>query len=220
MNTKKIELPNYAVLDVTLDKNVLDHLHHLVEKYAPDDAKQQWMLIDDDNRFQKEVLNPIIQEYVTDYGFPEKLKTTHIHDLTFQKFWANYTGKGEYQALHNHDAIWSFVIWLKLPAVANDEQSVKEAMHPDAGDFILTYSDIIGRTRKVNWKLEKQYNEGHMLLFPSDLYHAVYPHFQTDEKRLSLAGDIVINSNVVTDIYDQGMLLGPSNSQEFLKKGS
>mgnify|MGYP005619905069 FL=1 len=93
-------------------------------------------------------------------------------------------------------------------------------MHPDAGDFILTYSDIIGRTRKVNWKLEKQYNEGHMLLFPSDLYHAVYPHFQTDEKRLSLAGDIVINSNVVTDIYDQGMLLGPSNSQEFLKKGS
>ena len=216
MNTKKIELPNYAVLDVTLDKNVLDHLHHLVEKYEPDDAKQQWMLIDDDNRFQKEVLNPIIQEYVADYGFPETLKTTHIHDLTFQKFWANYTGKGEYQALHNHDAIWSFVIWLKLPAVANVEQSVKDAMHPDAGDFILTYSDIIGRTRKVNWKLEKQYNEGHMLLFPSDLYHAVYPHFQTDEKRLSLAGDIVINSNVVTDIYDQGMLLGPSNSQEFL----
>ena len=220
MNTKKIELPNYGILDVTLEKNVLDHLHHLVEKYEPDDAKQQWMLIDDDNRFQKEVLNPIIQEYVTDYGFPEKLKTTHIHDLTFQKFWANYTGKGEYQALHNHDAIWSFVIWLKLPAVANDEQSVKDAMHPDAGDFILTYSDIIGRTRKVNWKLEKQYNEGHMLLFPSDLYHAVYPHFQTDEKRLSLAGDIVINSNVVTDIYDQGMLVGPSNSQEFLKKGS
>tara|TARA_B100000214_G_scaffold204079_1_gene147957 strand:+ start:1086 stop:1748 length:663 start_codon:yes stop_codon:yes gene_type:complete len=220
MNTKKIELPNYGILDVTLEKNVLDHLHHLVEKYEPDDAKQQWMLVDDDNRFQKEVLNPIIQEYVTDYGFPEKLKTTHIHDLTFQKFWANYTGKGEYQALHNHDAIWSFVIWLKLPAVANDEQSVKDAMHPDAGDFILTYSDIIGRTRKVNWKLEKQYNEGHMLLFPSDLYHAVYPHFQTDEKRLSLAGDIVINSNVVTDIYDQGMLLGPSNSQEFLKKGS
>ena len=220
MNTKKIELPNYGILDVTLEKNVLDHLHHLVEKYEPDDAKQQWMLIDDDNRFQKEVLNPIIQEYVTDYGFPEKLKTTHIHDLTFQKFWANYTGKGEYQALHNHDAIWSFVIWLKLPAVANDEQSVKDAMHPDAGDFILTYSDIIGRTRKVNWKLEKQYNEGHMLLFPSDLYHAVYPHFQTDEKRLSLAGDIVINSNVVTDIYDQGMMLGPSNSQEFLKKGS
>ena len=220
MRTKKIELPNYGVLDITLDKEHLDHLHHLVEKYEPDNAMQQWMLIDDDNRFQKEVLRKVIQQYIEDFGIPHRLRTTHIHELTFQKFWANYTGKGEYQALHNHDAIWSFVIWLKLPAVANVEQSVKDAMHPDAGDFILTYSDIIGRTRKVNWKLEKQYNEGHMLLFPSDLYHAVYPHFQTDEKRLSLAGDIVINSNVVTDIYDQGMLLGPSNSQEFLKKGS
>ena len=220
MRTKKIDLPNYGVLDITLDKEHLDHLHHLVEKYEPDNAKQQWMLVDDDNRFQNEVLRKVIQQYIEDFGIPHRLRTTHIHELTFQKFWANYTGKGEYQALHNHDAIWSFVIWLKLPAVANDEQSVKEAMHPDAGDFILTYSDIIGRTRKVNWKLEKQYNEGHMLLFPSDLYHAVYPHFQTDEKRLSLAGDIVINSNVVTDIYDQGMLLGPSNSQEFLKKGS
>ena len=56
MRTKKIELPNYGVLDVTLDKDVIRSFHHLVEKYGPDNAKQQWMLIDDDNRFQKEVL--------------------------------------------------------------------------------------------------------------------------------------------------------------------
>lgn len=220
MKTKKVELPNYGILDVTLDKNHLDHLHHLVEKYEPDNAKQQWMLIDDDNRFQKEVLNTIISNYIQEFGYPEKLKATHIHDLTFQKFWANYTGVGEYQALHNHDAIWSFVVWLKIPSVAKDEQSVPHTMHPEAGDFILTYTDIIGRTRKVNWKLEKQYNEGHMLLFPSDLYHAVYPHFLTNEKRLSVSGDIVINSMVLKGMYDQHMPLGPCNSQEFLKKGS
>ena len=50
MKTKKVELPNYGILDITLDKKHLDHLHHLVEKYEPDNAKQQWMLIDDDNR--------------------------------------------------------------------------------------------------------------------------------------------------------------------------
>ena len=220
MNHKKIELPNYGVFDVTLDHGILDHLHHLVEKYEPDGDKQQWMLIDDDNRFQKEVLNDVVKDYIQEYGFPEKLKSTHVHDLTFQKFWANYTGVGEYQSLHNHDAIFSFVIWLKIPSVASEEQKVPDTMHPEAGDFILTYTDIVGRMRKVNWKLEKQYNEGHMLLFPSDLYHAVYPHFLTNEKRLSLAGDIVINSNVITDIYDQGMLLGSSNSQEFLEKSS
>ena len=89
-------------------------------------------------------------------------------------------------------------------------------MHPEAGDFILTYTDIVGRTRKVNWKLEKQYNEGHLILFPSDCYHAVYPHWLTDEKRISVAGDITINSMVYGRIYDQQMPLGPCNSQEFL----
>ena len=220
MRTKKIELPNYGVLDITLDKEHLDHLHHLVEKYETDNAKQQWMLIDDDNRFQKEVLGKVIQQYIEDFGIPEKLKTTHIHDLTFQKFWANYTGVGEYQALHNHDAIFSFVVWLKIPSCANEEQEAKNAMHPDAGDFVLTYNDICGRMRKVNWKLEQQYNEGHMIIFPSDLYHAVYPHFLTEEKRLSVAGDIAINSMALKGINDQGMLLGPCNRQEFLKKSS
>ena len=184
MRTKKIELPNYGVLDVTLDKEYLDHLHHLVEKYEPDNAKQQWMLIDDDNRFQKEVLGKVIQQYIEDFGIPHRLRTTHIHELTFQKFWANYTGKGEYQALHQHDAIFSFVVWLKIPSCAKEEQESKDGMHPDAGDFVLTYNDITGSVRKVNWKLEQQYNEGHMLIFPSDLFNAVYPHYLTDEKRL------------------------------------
>ena len=174
------------------------------------------MVIDDNNRFQKEVLNEAVKEYVKEWGFPHKLKTTHIHDLTFQKFWVNKTGVGEYHSLHNHDAVFSFVAWLKIPSVAEVEQKVMNTMHPEAGDFILTYNDIIGKTRKVNWKLEKQYNEGHLLIFPSDCYHAVYPHFLTDEKRISVAGDIAINSMALKEINDHGMLLGPCNSQEFL----
>ena len=116
--------------------------------------------------------------------------------------------------------MFSFVVWLKVPSNAKEEQDVMDTMHPEAGDFILTYTDILGRMRKVNWKLEQEYNEGHMLLFPSDLYHAVYPHFLTEEKRLSVSGDIAINSMLLKGIYEQGMPLGPCNSQEFLKKSS
>tara|TARA_S200000501_G_scaffold373852_1_gene421988 strand:+ start:1358 stop:2008 length:651 start_codon:yes stop_codon:yes gene_type:complete len=216
MKSKKINPPNYGFLDVTLEKSHTDFLHSLIEKYEPNKSHQQWMLIDDNNRFQKEVLNEAVREYIKEWGFPEKLKTTHIHELTFQKFWVNRTGKGEYQALHNHDAVFSFVAWLKIPSNAQEEQHTPHTMHPEAGDFILTYTDIVGRTRKVNWKLEKQYNEGHLILFPSDCYHAVYPHWLTDEKRISVAGDITINSMVYGGIYDQQMPLGPCNSQEFL----
>tara|TARA_B100001059_G_C17838379_1_gene589998 strand:- start:6207 stop:6884 length:678 start_codon:yes stop_codon:yes gene_type:complete len=215
MKIKKINPPNYGFLDVTLEKSHIDLLYSLIDKYEPKQSHQQWMLVDDNNRFQKEVLNGVVGEYIKEWGFPEKLKTTHIHDLTFQKFWVNKTGRGEYQSLHNHDSVFSFVAWLKIPYHSQDEQHVPDTMHPEAGDFILTYSDIVGRTRKVNWQLEKQY-EGHLILFPSDCYHAVYPHWLTEEKRISVAGDITINSMVLGGIYDQQMPLGPCNSQEFL----
>tara|TARA_B100000085_G_C18341253_1_gene430397 strand:+ start:17 stop:667 length:651 start_codon:yes stop_codon:yes gene_type:complete len=216
MKSTKINPPNYGFLDVTLDTSHIDFLYSLIEKYEPEDAHQQWQLIDDNNRFQKEVLNGAVKEYIEEWGFPEKLKSTHAHQLTFQKFWVNKTGKGEYHSLHNHDAVFSFVAWLNIPYASEVEQCVQNTMHPEAGDFILTYTDIVGRTRKVNWKLDKQHNEGHLLLFPSDCYHAVYPHFLTGEKRISVAGDIAINSMGLTGINDQGMPLGPSNSQEFL----
>ena len=122
MKSKKINPPNYGFLDVTLEKSHTDFLHSLIEKYEPKKSHQQWMLIDDNNRFQKEVLNEAVREYIKEWGFPEKLKTTHIHELTFQKFWVNRTGKGEYQALHNHDAVFSFVAWLKIPSNAQEEQ--------------------------------------------------------------------------------------------------
>ena len=220
MKIEKRVLPNLGVLDVTLEREHTDHLYHLIEKYEidADQGMQQWMLVDDEHRFKQTVLDPAINYYVKEWGFPTRLKSTHIHDLTFQKFWVNSTTKGQYQALHNHDAVFSFVVWLKIPSVATEEQQVHNTMHPEAGDFILTYSDITGRHCKANWKLEKQYNEGHMLLFPSALFHAVYPHFLTDEKRISLAGDIALNSNKIEGIYDQHMLLGTENSQEFLSK--
>ena len=64
---------------------------------------------------------------------------------------------------------------------------------------------------------EKDWNEGHMLFFPSDLFHAVYPHFLTDDKRISVSGDIAINSKAVGVVYNDSMPLGEGNSQEFIK---
>ena len=137
MRTKKIELPNYGVLDITLDKEHLDHLHHLVEKYETDNAMQQWMLIDDDNRFQKEVLRKVIQQYIEDFGIPHRLRTTHIHELTFQKFWANYTGKGEYQALHQHDAYFLLLYSLRFLPVRKKNKNQKMACTQMQGILFL-----------------------------------------------------------------------------------
>ena len=69
MKIKKINPPNYGFLDVTLEKNHTDFLYSLIEKYEPKESYQQWMLVDDNNRFQKEVLNEAIKEYLKDIGY-------------------------------------------------------------------------------------------------------------------------------------------------------
>ena len=69
MKIKKINPPNYGFLDVTLEKNHTDFLYSLIEKYEPKESSQQWMLVDDNNRFQKEVLNEAIKEYLKDIGY-------------------------------------------------------------------------------------------------------------------------------------------------------
>ena len=41
--------------------------------------------------------------------------------------------------------------------------------------------------------------EGKIVFFPSDINHIVYPHFTTTEYRISIAGDIVLNSLELID---------------------
>ena len=44
--------------------------------------------------------------------------------------------------------------------------------------------------------------EGRMILFPSDMNHLVYPHYTTKDYRISLAGDIVLNSHSTHELIN------------------
>ena len=71
--------------------------------------------------------------------------------------------------------------------------------HPDATDFIFTYTDTIGRIKQYNYKLSPEI-EGTMVLFPSDFNHAVYPGWTKPKGyRISVSGDISLSSLRVGD---------------------
>ena len=38
------------------------------------------------------------------------------------------------------------------------------------------------------------FNEGTLLFFPSPLYHSVHPYFDCDEERISVSGNIRLNT--------------------------
>ena len=130
---------------------------------------------------------------VNEYGVPFKLNSTHSHDLCLSRFWSRISTEGDYQSIHDHQSVFTFVIWLKIPFDGNKERNIQPGFRPEAGDFALVYPDTTGKIKKKNWILTPEM-EGTMILFSSDINHTVYPHFSTKDYRVSVAGDVTISS--------------------------
>ena len=169
---------------------VLDDNNKVVKR----DNFQEWSLHDTTGRFQSEVLGPAISKYIEYWGYPTAVLGTHYPIPKFSRFWVRLSTRGEYRALHEHPSIWSFVIWMNLPFDNESERSkdLNDA-YPEAANFTIIYTDSVGRIKKQPYYLTKE-DEGTIILFPSALNHIVYPHHSTDEYRISIAGDISVDS--------------------------
>ena len=73
------------------------------------------------------------------------------------------------------------------PLPKNDENLQIDWKNP--GDFEFEYFDSLGSIKNYRYELSPQY-EGYMVFFPASLRHCVYPFYETDEPRVSIAGNI------------------------------
>ena len=207
------ELPNFGVIEAELEQEDIDYLWKLVHKYSHnakwegnrlisiEEDFKQFPLNDDDNLFQNNVLRPCTDKYFETYGCPFKQKTTHTHELAFSRFWCRASLDGDYQSIHDHQGIFTFVVWLTVPFEGADERQVQAGFRPEASDFVLVYPDTCGHLQKRNFVLGKG-AEGKMLFFPSDINHIVYPHYTTQEYRIALAGDVALNSTALGSLIN------------------
>ena len=60
--------------------------------------------------------------------------------------------------------------------------------------FEFIYINPIGEVSNYTYKMDPEY-EGTMLFFPSQLKHQVYPFYNCDEDRISISGNILLNTN-------------------------
>ena len=106
-------------------------------------------------------------------------------------WWVNYQYQTEFNPEHMHDGITSFVIWMKIPTHHKEQHNLP--FHSKAAsDFQFTYSNILGHTVEYPIFMSPD-REGMMMLFPSTLHHQVYPFYNTDEPRISIAGNLLWN---------------------------
>jgi hypothetical protein len=113
--------------------------------------------------------------------------------------WVNFQKKGEFQPIHDHTGVFSFVIWMDIPYHSKDEAKLpfakKNSKDPAGGNFSFVMSD--GISRSVGGYIISMSPEmnGYCCFFPSDLCHQVYPFYTSDKDRISISGNIVYRSN-------------------------
>jgi hypothetical protein len=109
-----------------------------------------------------------------------------------QDIWVNFQKKHEFNPLHSHSGVLSFVYWVKIPYKNEDEgklpifkgntlkNPVFTFVYPTPGNSYLKKYDI---------NVDSTY-EGQMIIFPSWLEHMVTPFYTSDDYRISVSGNL------------------------------
>ena len=156
-------------------------------------------LKDKDDYFLKNVIGPLTGQIIKDdpknFAPPIEIENG-IHQNKFKsefmmKWWVNYQYQTEFNPEHAHAGITSFVIWMKIPTKSEDQHNLP--FHSKAAsDFQFTYTNILGSVTELPIYMDPEM-EGFMMVFPSTLHHQVYPFYGTDEARVSIAGNILMD---------------------------
>lgn len=120
-------------------------------------------------------------------------------DLRLKSAWVNFQQKGEFNPMHNHTGMYSFVLWYKVPYYTKFEEAAgpgRKSNNNLAGKFQFAFTNILGNVTGADIPVDKLW-EGQILLFPSALMHSVYPFYTSNDYRISISGNLFVESKNV-----------------------
>ena len=202
---KTIHPPNVGWLEYKLNSKEMDYVWRCIENKKENKKKElagnitaSYALMDRGDWFWLNVIYPLTLRYVEKfYNLGKKIGTTGKHPYCLGKWWVNYQKQNEFNPVHNHSGVYSFVLWMKIPydcEKQNQKDISRNSNTPSIGDFQFTYSNMMGKSCIETYRLSPHY-EGTMLFFPSQLPHQVYPFYDCDEERISVSGNIMSDTS-------------------------
>jgi len=154
-------------------------------------------LVDTDNWFFVNTLGPIIGKYKEIFKNAKAYHTQtifkNVTPYVMDKLWVNFQKQHEFNPMHNHSGVYSFVVFMKIPYDWKEQHEipfVKNSNAPKASDFEFVYTDIMGNVTGYTYSLDSS-SEGTMLFFPAEMNHQVYPFYNCEEERITISGNIV-----------------------------
>tara|TARA_Y100001972_G_scaffold74858_1_gene91006 strand:- start:53 stop:658 length:606 start_codon:yes stop_codon:yes gene_type:complete len=114
--------------------------------------------------------------------------------IYLSNMWVNYQKKYEFNPVHNHSGLFSFIIFIKIPYDLKKEDeyfNIKQSLSISSCVSRLTFlnSKPDGSILNTNVDVDKSF-EGKMFMFPSKQMHMVYPFYTSNEYRITASGNI------------------------------
>lgn len=205
--------PNTGVLFQRVPKEIMDPINAVIQKLLDTNfktgVKANYKLtanIAKEFDLSHELI-PVMLEYISKLALThDKISQPHhIREVTgvmssaqrfkFKDIWVNFQKKHEFHPHHIHGGVYSFSLWPRVPYTIAEERAVyPDSTLPVAGNFVAYYTDILGQNRSYPFPVDKDY-EGIICLFPSRLGHSVNPFYTSDDYRVSVSGDLIIDTD-------------------------
>jgi len=98
--------------------------------------------------------------------------------IKLHNLWVNYQKPNQYNPMHVHSGVVSFVIFVDIPYGPEERENF--------------YSDGSFQLEKEVLPVDNSWN-GTIIMFPSTTNHGVYPFRSTDQERTTVSGNITWN---------------------------
>lgn len=142
-----------------------------------------------------ELLAPFVTLYDRTYNYNSNINVLEF-DVNIELYepWVNFQKKGEFNPVHNHKGIYSFVLWIDIPYDIKDELALPLTINSNCkapGHFQFIYNDILGGIKTHAVPADRSFNNT-IYFFPAALSHTVYPFFTSDDYRISVSGNYIL----------------------------
>ena len=191
-------------LQYRLSNTEMNYLWKCIENKKDDmkhtlagNISNSYALIDEKDWFFRNTLLSVIDVYAKEfYNLASDIPTSQFHPLYLNAFWVNYQNQNEFNPLHNHTGIYSFVIWMKIPTEYSEQKKnpIARSNADSVSNFSFEFVNMLGKPEYYSYEMGSDC-EGMMVFFPAQLRHQVYPFYNCDETRISISGNIALNTD-------------------------
>ena len=116
-------------------------------------------------------------------------------DLRLRNCWVNFMKKYEFNPIHNHSGLYSFVIFVKIPFELDEEFASPRTQNEKQrfpGCFSFYCGNGLGEFVPHVIEADRTWEQV-IMLFPSITQHCVYPFYTSDDYRITVSGNLYLN---------------------------